>query len=371
MIKILSIIGTRPEAIKMAPVIKEFQNYPDQVQSELCLTAQHRELVDQVLKLFAITPDYDLNLMRINQTLPQLTSKILTKMTPIFEEVNPDWILVQGDTTTVMTASLLAYYLKIRVGHIEAGLRTYNKWHPYPEEINRRISDVIADLHFVPTQRAKQNLLNEGIDSESIHITGNTVIDALHHVVQLPSNPKSPIPHIDDSKRLFLLTAHRRENFGEPLANICQAILELVQSHPDIQFVYPVHPNPHVQGVVNELLGNHPSITLTPPLDYLTMTHLIKRSYLILTDSGGLQEEAPSLGKPVLVLRQKTERPEGVEAGCVKVVGTDKKSIIQHVEILLNNSSIYQTMAQAVNPYGDGTASKKIVEILLQSKLNQ
>ncbi len=368
MIKVLSVFGTRPEAIKMAPVVKELKKYPDQIISRVCVTAQHREMLDQILHLFDIKPDHDLNLMRPHQTLAQITAKVLTELTPVIETEQPDWLLVQGDTTTVMAASIAAFYQGVKVGHVEAGLRTGDKHQPFPEEINRRIAGVVADLHFAPTDWARENLLKEGVPPKHVITTGNTVIDALQTVANKPYNPANdPLAAVPWKKRIIMITAHRRENFGQPLDNICAALKEIAQRYQDeIHIVYPVHLNPNVQKPVHKHLGNIPNITLLPPLDYQPLVHLMKHCTLALTDSGGIQEEAPGLGKPVLVLRNKTERPEGVKAGTVKLVGTNKDNIIEETVRLLDDSVAYASMAQAVNPYGDGQAAGRIVEALLQ-----
>ncbi len=367
MIKILSVFGTRPEAIKMAPVIRELEKHPSEIESIVCVTAQHREMLDQVLDLFEIQPDYDLNLMQPNQNLEQLTSRILLELSPVLRAEKPDWLLVQGDTTTVMAASLAAFYQGIKVGHVEAGLRTGDKRQPFPEEINRRIAGVIADMHFAPTHQAKNNLLAEGIALSQIIKTGNTVIDALLWVAKLPL--PTPINELLDritEPRKILVTAHRRENFGKPLESICFALKEIAKQYEnDVHLIYPVHLNPKVQEPVQRILGDIPNITLLPPLDYLSLVHLMKNAYLVLTDSGGIQEEAPGLGKPVLVLRSKTERPEGVLAGTVKLVGTDKEKIIKSTHYLLDDQNAYTQMAQSVNPYGDGQASQRVVKGLL------
>lgn len=370
MLRVLTVIGTRPEAIKMAPVIRELRTRNDRIASYVCVTAQHRDLLDQVLGLFEIVPDFDLNLMRPNQTLAQLTSAVLTNLEPILDDVRPDWLLVQGDTTTVMAASLLAFYHNIPVGHIEAGLRTHDKRQPFPEEINRLIADSVADLHFAPTAQSKENLLAEGIPPNSIHVTGNTVIDALLQAVEMPKDTPSPLDDIPEGKRIILLTTHRRENFGEPLSQIFEAVLDIVHRYNDVLIVFPVHPNPNVRAAVDKILVGHPSILLTSPLDYLTLAHTLKQAYIVLTDSGGLQEEAPSLGKPVLVLRNTTERPEAIEAGTSLLIGTQKERIMAAVCNLLDNDSAYQIMARASNPYGDGNASRRIVDTLLSAKCN-
>ena len=368
MLKVLTIVGTRPEAIKMAPVIKELKKHPDQIQSLVCVTAQHREMLDQVLSLFEIQPDYDLDLMREGQSLSDLTARVFTALDPVLQEEKPDWVLVQGDTTTVMAAGLAAFYHQLKVGHVEAGLRTFDKWQPFPEEINRKIASVVADLHFAPTETSRENLLKEGVNPETIHVTGNPVIDALQMVAEMPYNlGAGPLADIPWEKRIILVTAHRRENHGKPLENICRALLEIVQTYQDVQVVYPVHLNPNVQEPVYRLLGNQTRITLLPPLDYQPLVQLMKRSYLVLTDSGGIQEEAPGLGKPVLVMREKTERPEAVEAGTVRLVGTDPELIVKESKELLDNKEYYDRMSSAVNPYGDGKAAKRILDHLLRA----
>lgn len=362
--RILSIFGTRPEAVKMAPVVKELERTPG-VESLVCVTAQHRQMLDQVLDLFEIKPDVDLDLMAPNQSLAELTARVFTHLDPVLTDLKPDWILVQGDTTTVMSAALLAYYHRVKVGHVEAGLRTGDKWQPFPEEVNRQVTSVTADLHFAPTKWSRENLLRENIPGEKIVVTGNTVIDALHWVSQKPYHiSELGIPSSD--VRLITVTAHRRENFGKPLESICQALRQLADQYGDtVHIVYPVHLNPNVQEPVKRLLGGISNITLLDPLDYLPMVHLMKHSTLVLTDSGGLQEEAPGLGVPVLVLREVTERPEAVEAGTVKLVGTDNESIVSAACLLLDNPVEYSLMARAVNPYGDGQAAERIVEAIL------
>ena len=362
--KILSIFGTRPEAIKMAPVIQELAKYPDRITSKVCATAQHREMLDQVLDLFGITPDYDLDLMQESQSPTQVASLVLAKLEPILKKEKPDWVLVQGDTTTVMAAAIAAFYARVRVGHVEAGLRTFDKWQPFPEEINRMIAGVTADLHFAPTAQSRQNLLREGVPSEAILVTGNTVIDALHWVAEQPFDS---LPAFKRSNvKTILVTAHRRENFGRPIQDICEALKEIAEQYPcGVEIVYPVHPNPNIQEPVHHILGDVPRITLSPPLDYLPLVRLMKSAHLVLTDSGGIQEEAPGLGKPVLVLREKTERPEAVEAGTVRLVGTDRARIVEETRRLLEDEVHYQKMAQAVNPYGDGHAAERIVGALL------
>ena len=368
MIKVLSIFGTRPEAIKMAPVVLELGKHPDQFQSVVCVTAQHREILDQVLNLFQITPDHDLDLMREGQTLSGLTSRVFAALDPVFEAERPDWVLVQGDTTTVMAASLAAFYHRVKVGHVEAGLRTGDKWQPFPEEINRKIAGVVADLHFAPTTTAKNNLLAEGVDPKTIHVTGNTVIDALLMAAEMPFDLEdSPLAGIPWEKKIILVTAHRRENFGRPLEDICAALQEIAAKYKDeVHLVYPVHPNPNVTETVYPALEKIPNISLLEPLDYLPLVQLMKRAYLVVTDSGGIQEEAPGLGVPVLVLREKTERPEAVTAGSVKLVGTTRQEIFARITGLLSDLVEYQRMTQVINPYGDGTAARQIVEALIK-----
>ena len=377
--KILSVFGTRPEAVKMAPIVRLLKTTAG-VEARVCVTAQHRQMLDQVLNLFEIKTDYDLDLMRENQSLAQLSAAIFTNLDPVFTDFKPDWILAQGDTTTVMVTSLLAYYHRIKFGHVEAGLRTHDKWQPFPEEINRRVAGVTADLHFAPTDWSKQNLLNEGIDESIICVTGNTVIDALQHVskqsepaeiTQLTTRLLRADEHRprNDMSRLVLVTAHRRENFGKPMEDICHALIELAK-RGDVEIVYPVHLNPNVQEPVNRLLKSVKHITLLPPLDYLPLVHLMKHASLILTDSGGIQEEAPAFGIPTLVLRDVTERPEGVAAGTLKLVGTETSQIVKEAKRLLDDPSAYVEMAKAVNPYGDGHAAEKIIQVLLNREDN-
>ena len=364
--KILSVFGTRPEAIKMAPVIAELKQHQGKLTSLVCVTAQHREMLDQVLALFAIQPDYDLGIMQPNQSLAQITARALTKLDEVFQAEKPDWILVQGDTTTVMTAALAAFYHRIKVGHVEAGLRSFDKFQPFPEEINRKIATSLSDLHFAPTEISRQNLLREGVADAQIVVTGNTVIDALLQVAAKPYDwANSPLAAIPRDKRIILVTAHRRENFGTPFTNICAALRTIAERYLDVHIVYPVHLNPNVRAVAQSLLGNIPNLTLLEPLEYLPLVQLMKQAYLVITDSGGIQEEAPGLGKPVLVLREVTERPEGVAAGTVKLVGTDKEKIIHETSLLLDDQSAYEKMSQAVNPYGDGQASARIVSRLM------
>lgn len=363
--KVLSIFGTRPEAIKMAPVVKELGKHSE-IQSVVCVTAQHRQMLDQVLSLFGIEPDYDLNLMQPNQSLAKITALALMELDVVLEKEKPDWVLTQGDTTTAMVGALAAFYRHIKIGHVEAGLRTWDKFQPFPEEINRKIADAVCDLHFAPTAQSRENLLRESVNTNSIIVTGNTVIDALLEVAAKDFDWTSgELATVPQNKKIILVTAHRRENFGQPLYEICLALKEIAARYPEIQIVYPVHLNPNVQQVVRTELGAIANITLLEPLDYLPLVQLMKASHLVLTDSGGLQEEAPGLGKPVLVLREVTERPEGVEAGTVKLVGTDKKRIVAETTRLLEDAAEHDRMARAVNPYGDGKASQRIVESLL------
>ena len=374
--KILSVFGTRPEAIKMAPIVRLLKEKAG-IEARVCVTAQHRQMLDQVLELFQIKPDYDLDLMREGQTMAQISAGIFTHLDPILADFKPDWVLAVGDTTTVVTTSLLAFYQRIKFGHIEAGLRTHNKWHPFPEEINRRLATVTADLHFAPTQWSQGNLLREGVDSEKVHITGNSVIDALNFVSKqdepreikdlldklgINDNPTSG----QKTRRLILVTAHRRENFGKPMENIFHALKELAERN-DVEIVYPVHLNPNVQEPANRILKDVNHITLLPPLDYLPLVHLMKHATLILTDSGGIQEEAPAFGIPVLVLRETTERPEGVDAGTLKLVGTETSRIVAEAGRLLDDPVEYGKMSKASNPYGDGHAAERIVEALLKT----
>ncbi len=360
----------------MAPVVRELGR-SRQVEARVCATAQHRQMLDQVLALFQIQPEYDLDLMRDNQSLSELSAAIFTGLEPVLAEFKPDWLLVQGDTTTVAIAALLAYYHRVRVGHVEAGLRTHDKWQPFPEEINRRVAGAAADLHFAPTEWARTNLLREGVDSGAIVVTGNPVIDALHVVAEQPE-PGTVTELLRQmgiggrqrpsggqrGKSLILVTAHRRENFGRPLESICLALKDLAQ-RGDAEILYAVHMNPNVDGPVRQALSAVPHITLTPPLDYLPLVHLMKHATLILTDSGGIQEEAPAFGVPVLVLREVTERPEGIEAGSLKLVGTDRRRIVSEASRLLDDPAAYAEMSKAVNPYGDGHAAERIVRALL------
>ncbi len=358
--KVMSIFGTRPEAIKMAPVIKELKKYPALISSEICVTAQHRQILDQVLTLFSLRPDFDLDLMEEDQHLAEISAKGLEKLDRLLRERKPELVLIQGDTTTAFITALAAFYNRIKVAHIEAGLRSYDNENPFPEEVNRRLITGLADLHFAPTEQARNNLLEEGIAEDRISVTGNPVIDALLGIAK--RRERFPDRFLKGLKgKVILLTAHRRESFGKPLRNICLAAKEIALSHPEVKIIYPVHLNPNVQKVVFPLLKGIPNLYLISPLNYEAFVHLMKKSYLILTDSGGIQEEAPSLGKPVLVLREVSERPEVVEVGAAKLVGTGKKRIVQETERLLDCREEYERMAAAVNPYGDGKAAERIV----------
>ena len=371
-IKVLSIFGTRPEAIKMAPLVKAL-NEADGIDAKVCVTAQHREMLDQVLDLFEIVPEYDLNIMKPGQSLYDVTTNILLGLKPILEEFKPDLVLVHGDTSTTLSASLAAFYQQIPVGHVEAGLRTGNLSSPWPEEGNRKLTGAITKLHFAPTQTSQQNLLNEAVSADDIVITGNTVIDALLQVVDkvktdsaLISTLKAKFPELDETKKLILVTGHRRESFGGGFERICEALVEIATAHPDTQILYPMHLNPNVREPVNRILKNVDNVHLIEPQDYLPFVYLMNQAHIIVTDSGGVQEEAPSLGKPVLVMRDTTERPEAVEAGTVKLVGTDKVRIVNEVNNLLTNAQEYQSMSRAHNPYGDGKACERIVAKIKQ-----
>jgi len=367
-IKVLTVFGTRPEAIKLAPVIKEMGNYPNRICSLTVSTGQHRQMLDQVLDFFEIEPDFDLKIMAPNQKLSQVVMRSLVKLEEIIGEVSPDLLLIQGDTTTVFAASLAAYYKKVKVGHIEAGLRSGDKYQPFPEEINRRLADVLTDFYFAPTERSRNNLIKEGVDGENIYVTGNTVIDALLKVAERDFEFEHPVlSKIDfESKKVILVTAHRRESFGESLRDICRALRELAERRRDLEIIFPVHLNPHVQNIAKEELFGLDNLHLIKPLDYITFVNLMKRCYFILTDSGGIQEEAPSLDKPILVMRDKTERPEAVDAGAAKLVGTQREAIIREALRLLEDASGYESMARIENPFGDGMASKRIVEVILR-----
>ena len=365
--KIITIFGTRPEAIKMAPLVKELEKR-EGIESKICVTAQHREMLDQVLELFDIKPDFDLNIMKTKQSLTGITNRILEGLEDIFKEEKPDMILVHGDTTTTFSSALAAYYQQIKVGHVEAGLRTFDKYFPFPEEMNRKLTGAIADLHFSPTKGAKNNLLREGIDEKSIYITGNTVIDAMLHTVEEDYVfENEELNKIDfKNKKVIMITAHRRENWGEGISNICEALNQIVNENKDVELVYLVHLNPIVKDMVYEKLGNKERIHLLNPLDTKETHNLMNKCFMVMTDSGGLQEEAPHLGKPVLVLRDVTERPEAVEYGTVKLVGTNKEKIIDEANILINSKEAYEKMSKAVNPYGDGKASERICDAIMK-----
>lgn len=380
--KVMLVFGTRPEAIKMAPLVKEFQKYPEEFKTIVCVTGQHRQMLDQVLALFEITPDYDLNIMKQGQDLYDVTARVLTGMRDVLKEAKPDVVLVHGDTTTSTAAALAAFYQQIPVGHVEAGLRTHNIYSPWPEEMNRQITGRIAEYDFAPTPLSKENLLREDVKEEKTTITGNTVIDALYMVVekiknkpQLNSELKEllrksgyDIDRLKDGKKLVLITGHRRENFGDGFISMCKAIKALTEKYPDVDFVYPMHLNPNVRKPIHEVFGENleglGNMFFIEPLEYLSFVYLMEKSNIVLTDSGGIQEEAPGLGKPVLVMRDTTERPEALSAGTVKLVGTDYDKIVNEVSMLLDDENHYEKMSKAVNPYGDGLACKRIVETL-------
>ena len=377
---ILLIFGTRPEAIKMAPLVKEFQRYSDDYKTVVCVTGQHREMLDQVLQIFEIKPDYDLNIMKQGQDLYDVTARVLVGLRDVLKAVSPDVVLVHGDTTTSMAAALAAFYQQIPVGHVEAGLRTHNIYSPWPEEINRQLTGRIATYHFAPTPLSRQNLLNEGVEPAHIHVTGNTVIDALYWVVAriksdgaLSQTLSEELLHsgydvnrLSQGKKLVLITGHRRENFGDGFIRICKAIKTLVEQYPEVDFVYPMHLNPNVRKPIHEAFDgrSYDNMYFIEPLEYLSFVYLMEKSTIVLTDSGGIQEEAPGLGKPVLVMRDTTERPEALEAGTVKLVGTDYDKIVGEVSRLIDDPLYYKTMSEAVNPYGDGKACERIVELL-------
>lgn len=362
--KVLLVFGTRPEAIKMCPLIKEMQQYKE-IETVVCVTGQHREMLDQVLSAFEVDPNYDLSIMKQNQTLFDVTANILLKIKEILQSENPDIVLVHGDTTTTFATALACFYLNIQVGHVEAGLRTYNINSPYPEEFNRQAVSIISRYNFAPTELAKQNLINEGKQEETIFVTGNTAIDALKTTVR--SDYTHPELEWAEGSRLILITAHRRENLGEPMKNMFRAIRRVMDQHQDVKAIYPIHMNPNIRKIASQILGNDERIRLIEPLDVLNFHNFLARSYLILTDSGGIQEEAPSLGKPVLVMRDTTERPEGIEAGTLKLVGTKEEDIYREFDKLLTDAEAYQKMSVASNPYGDGHACKRIVEALLKN----
>ena len=366
-IKVMTVFGTRPEAIKMAPIVLELQKHPDTITPVVAVTAQHREMLDQVLGLFHIVPDHDLDIMAQGQTLFDITSKAMLGLDKVLTEEKPDIVLVHGDTTTTFAGALAAYYHQTTVGHVEAGLRTHNKYSPFPEEMNRKLTGCIADLDFAPTETSEHNLLAESVPAEQIFVTGNTVIDALHHTVRDDFKFEDEMLQKIDfkSKRVILVTTHRRENLGEPMRHVYKALRQLVEEFDDVEIVFPVHMNPKVREVVNEELGGLDKVHLIDPLDYEPFANLMHRAYLILTDSGGVQEEAPALGKPVLVLRDTTERPEAVEAGTVKLIGTDRERVYAEAKALLTNKEEYGRMAESVNPYGDGKASVRIIQAIL------
>ena len=365
-IKVMSIFGTRPEAIKMAPLVKELESRKE-IESIVCVTAQHREMLDQVLETFDIKPDYDLNIMKQGQTLAEVTTRALLGLEEVIKKVKPDIVLVHGDTTTTFAGALAAFYNQVAIGHVEAGLRTYDKYSPFPEEMNRQMVGVLADMHFTPTENSKNSLLKEGKKPETIYVTGNTAIDALTTTIK--KDYKHPIFEWLGNDKLILLTAHRRENLGEPMRHMFKAIKRIVDEFNDVKVVYPVHLNPKVREIADEVLGNDDKIKLIEPLEVVDFHNFIDKSYLILTDSGGIQEEAPSLGKPVLVLRDTTERPEGIEAGTLKLAGTNENTIYDMIRELLTNKEIYEKMSKATNPYGDGTASKKITDAIIKKYL--
>ena len=362
-IKVMTVFGTRPEAIKMAPLVKELKSRRE-IECIVCVTAQHRQMLDQVLEVFDIKPDYDLNIMSQGQTLSDITSKALKGLEQVIQEVKPNIVLVHGDTTTTFAGALAAYYNQVDIGHVEAGLRTWNKYSPYPEEMNRQMVGVMADIHFAPTQNSKNNLLKEGKNPKSIYVTGNTAIDALSTTIK--EDYAHPAFKWLGNDKLILITAHRRENLGEPMRHMFKAIKKIVDEFQGIKAIYPVHLNPKVRKIADEILGNNEKIKLIEPLEVIDFHNFMNKAYLILTDSGGIQEEAPGLGKPVLVLRDTTERPEGIEAGTLKLAGTDEETIYKLTKELLSNKETYEKMSKAVNPYGDGTASKKITDAIIE-----
>ena len=362
-LKVMTVFGTRPEAIKMCPLVLEMRKHPDEIEPLVAVTAQHREMLDQVLHLFGITPDYDLNIMKQGQTLSDITTRALKGLEDVIKEVKPDIILVHGDTTTTFAGALAAFYQQVAVGHVEAGLRTYNKYSPFPEEMNRQFVGIVSDMNFAPTERSKNNLLREGKKEETIYVTGNTAIDALNLTVD--EEYSDEITEWIGDDRLIVLTAHRRENLGEPMYRMFKAIRRIIDKYDDVKMVYPVHLNPLVVKAANEVFGDSEKIKLIKPLEVVEFHNLLSRSYLILTDSGGIQEEAPSLGKPVIVLRDTTERPEGIDAGTLKLAGTEEETIYQMVDELLSDSMEYEKMSKASNPYGDGHASERIVDAII------
>lgn len=367
-LKVMTVFGTRPEAIKMCPLVLEMRKHPDEIEPLVAVTAQHREMLDQVLHLFGITPDYDLNIMSAGQTLYDVTEKALRGLQKVLEEVKPDLVLVHGDTTTTFAGALAAFYAQIPVGHVEAGLRTGNKYSPFPEEMNRKLTGALADYHFAPTATSKANLLRENVPEAKIVVTGNTVIDALKTTVKKDYRFDDDALHevLDSGKRLILMTTHRRENLGEPMRHVYKALCEVLRTHPGVEAIFPVHKNPKVRQIVDEELGHLPQVHLIEPLDYEPFANLMARVDIVLTDSGGIQEEAPALGKPVLVLRDTTERPEAVSAGTVKLIGTAYEDVLRETNLLLDDVAHYRSMAEAVNPYGDGEACARIVNRILK-----
>lgn len=367
-IRVLSVFGTRPEAVKMAPLVKKL-NENQYIEHKVCVTAQHREMLDQVLNIFDITPDYDLDIFKSGQTLTQITTRALEGLEGVVKEFKPDLLLVQGDTTTVFAGAIAAFYHKVKIGHVEAGLRSGNLYSPYPEEANRKLTGVITDFHFAPTERNRQNLLREGYDDSKIFVTGNTVIDALFQVISHDYKFNDLLLDSLDYKnrKVILLTAHRRENLGQPMKNIFSAIRDIVVKNENVEVIFPIHLNPKVREIASDILDGLDRVHLIEPLDYVPFANLIARSYLVVTDSGGIQEEAPSLAKPVLVVRRETERPEGIEAGTARLLGIERDNIFKGIDLLINNKEEYEKMANAVNPYGDGKASERIVDIIVKS----
>lgn len=370
-IRTLIIFGTRPEAVKMAPIVKALKNDEEHFIAKVCVTAQHRDMLDQVLRIFDIEPDYDLNIFQSGQTLTQITCRALTGLEGVIEEFRPDLVLVQGDTTTVFTGALAAFYHQVKIGHVEAGLRSGNLYSPYPEEANRKLTGVMTDFHFAPTMTSRDNLLKEGYDAGKIFVTGNTSIDALKWVIDKDYKFEDErLNNIDfENKKVLLLTAHRRENIGEPMENIFAAVKEAAVKNQDAEVIYPMHLNPRVREIAKKVFGNMKNVHLIEPLDYLPFTNLMSKCCLVVTDSGGVQEEAPSLGKPVLVVRRETERPEGIEAGTARLAGTEKDVIFKEIDTLINNETEYKKMANAVNPYGDGKAAEHIKEAIINNMI--
>lgn len=367
-IKIMTVFGTRPEGIKMAPIIKAMEK-EEKIENIVCITAQHREMLDQVLDLFNIKADYDLNIFKPGQSLTEITMNALSGLEKVIEEAKPDLLLVQGDTTTVFSGALAAFYQKVKIGHVEAGLRSGNLYSPYPEEANRKLTGIVTNFHFAPTKESRENLLKEGYPDEKIFITGNTVIDALQYAIK--EDYKFELPLLNEldyeNKKIILLTSHRRENIGKPMENIFSAIKDIVNKYDDVEVVFPIHLNPKVREIAYNVFEDNPKVHIIEPLDYEPFTNLMAKSYMVVTDSGGLQEEAPSLGKPVLVIREETERPEGIEAGTAKLVGTHYDNIFREADILISNSQEYKKMANAVNPYGDGKAAERIVDVIVEN----